>query len=755
MQGAPLANVPCVLVIRDGWGENPHHAHDPFNAVRRAQTPVDDALSGRWPRTLIRTSGEDVGLPIGPSGPVMGNSEVGHQNIGAGRIVDQELMRITRAIRDGRFASNPALRRAFERARHGHRVHIMGLVSDGQVHSDISHLEALLELAAADGVPGDRTFVHAFTDGRDTAPRAGTGYLRRLEPLLARTGARIATISGRYWAMDRDHRWDRIERAWNALLDRGAPHAPSALGALERHYANPPSPSQDGDEFMPPTVIVHEGAIRDGDAVIFLNFRGDRPRELVKAFVLDDAALGALPGGGFARGAVPKGILFVTMAEYEHGLPVEVAFPRAEPMKDILGDWLASHGIAQFRCAETEKFPHVTFFFNDYREEPFRGERREIVPSPRDVATYDLKPQMSAEGVRDAVLARLAADDCEPVIIVNFANGDMVGHTGKLDATVAAIETVDACVGRIMDAALARGGSLIVTADHGNAEQMRDPASGTPHTAHTNYLVPLSVVGERFRGRSLRSDGRLADIAPTLLDMIGMPKPEAMTGRSLLVPPGPDARGTAAIVSSAVEPQCPNPDDPAKAAPADWTAPAAEPPPPRNRLAIIGFTLSMLGFFTCGISGMAGAIISAAALRQKPRAFAIAGVIVGLLQLCILTPITLGLLLPALAKARESARMAKVQLDLMTYQVAIEDMRAKGVVPSDPESIRMRAGAPAGETLPPTDPWGNAWRVSVDAGSGRARIESAGPDGRFDTEDDIRDSRIAPDAGSAEGTGNP
>ncbi len=748
MPQAPLANVPCVLVIRDGWGENPHHAHDPFNAVRRAQTPVDDALAERWPRTLIRTSGEDVGLPVGPGGPVMGNSEVGHQNIGAGRIVDQELMRITRAIRDGRFASNPALRHAFDRARHGHRVHLMGLVSDGQVHSDISHLEALLELAAADGVPGERVFVHAFTDGRDTAPRSGAGYLRRLGPLLTRTGARIASISGRYWAMDRDHRWDRIERAWNALLDRGAPHADSALGALERHYSNPTAPSQDGDEFMPPTVIVPEGAIRSGDAVIFFNFRGDRPRELVKAFVLDDASFRALPGGGFGRGAVPADLVFVTMAEYEHGLPVDVAFPRAEPMRDILGDWLSAHGVAQFRCAETEKFPHVTFFFNDYREDPFEGEVREIVPSPRDVATYDLKPQMSAEGVRDAVLARLAAPDCEPVIIVNFANGDMVGHTGSLDATVSAIETVDACVGRIIDATLARGGSLIITADHGNAEQMRDPDSGSPHTAHTNYLVPLSIVGERFRGRTLRADGRLADIAPTLLEMIGLPKPDAMTGRSLLAPEGSESRAGIAIVPTGMrQPNSPNSEHPDPPAPADWTAPVIEPRQ-RNRLAVIGFTLSMLGFFTCGISGMAGAIISAAALRQKPRAFAIAGVIVGLAQLCIITPLTLGLLLPALAKARESARTVRVELDLMRYQMAIESMRSGGVVPSDPESVRLRAGAPSDEALPATDPWGNAWRVTVDPVSGYARIESAGRDGTFDTEDDVK-ARVMSDRDDA------
>jgi hypothetical protein len=304
-----------------------------------------------------------------------------------------------------------------------------------------------------------------------------------------------------------------------------------------------------------------------------------------------------------------------------------------------------------------------------------------------------------------------------------------------------------------MDATLARGGSLIITADHGNAEQMRDPDSGSPHTAHTNYLVPLSIVGERFRERELRGDGRLADIAPTLLNMIGLPQPDAMTGRSLLVPVGNAARTGTAIVSATMDQTTPTSGGPGTPGPADFNAPAIEPPQ-RNRLAVIGFTLSMLGFVTCGIAGMAGAIISAAALRQKPRTLAIAGVIVGLLQLCILTPLMLGLLLPALAKARENARAIKVELDLMRYQMAIESMRSGGVVPSDPESIRMRAGAPADEALPATDPWGNAWRVTIDPESGHARIESAGRDGIFDSEDDVH-ARASPGRDEPKGTQSP
>ncbi|MGA0286164.1 MAG: 2,3-bisphosphoglycerate-independent phosphoglycerate mutase [Phycisphaerales bacterium] len=536
---------PVVLVIRDGWGENPHPEHDAFNAVRLAQTPVADRLAAEWPTTLIATSGEDVGLPSGASGPVMGNSEVGHQNLGAGRIVDQELMRITNAIRDGGFSQNSVLRSALERSRTGSgRVHLLGLVSDGQVHSDLDHLLALLELAAEMGCPAGRVFVHVITDGRDTAPTSGLEFVGRLERHLEDLGVgAVASVMGRYWAMDRDHRWDRVARAWRCLV--GPPEATeaSAEDAIENAYVHPEQPTQKGDEFVPPTAIVPEdrpemledGRIRDGDAVVFFNFRGDRPRELVKAFVLDDDAWSKVPGGGFERTNRPGDLLFTTFTEYETGLPVEVVFPKPPRMSGILGAVVSDAGRTQFRCAETEKFPHVTFFFNDYREEPFPGERREIVPSPRDVATYDLKPEMSAEGVCRAVLDRIASPDCEDLIVVNFANPDMVGHTGDLAATIEAVEIVDACVGRLVEATLARGGALVVTADHGNAEQMKDPESGRAHTAHTNFTVPLVVVGEAFRDSELRDDGRLADIAPTLLEMMGLPQPPEMTGRSLLI----------------------------------------------------------------------------------------------------------------------------------------------------------------------------------------------------------------------------
>jgi 2,3-bisphosphoglycerate-independent phosphoglycerate mutase len=539
-----LHNLPLVLVIRDGWGRNPHPEHAAFDATRIARTPTADRLERDWPSTLVRTSGEDVGLPVGPDGPVMGNSEVGHQNIGAGRIVDQEVMRITRAIRDGRFFANPTLRGAFAHATAtGGRVHILGLASDGQVHSDLSHCLALLDMAKREGFPGDRVFVHAITDGRDTAPRSGLGFLRTLDEHCRTSGVgRVATVVGRFYAMDRDHRWERVQTAYEALVRGVERVAPSAVEALERYYAAPTDASRGGDEFVLPTVIAPADApelprisrIASGDAVIFFNYRGDRPREITKAFVYDDAAWKAVQGGGFDRGERLANLYFATMAEYEEGLPVRVVFERPERMPMILGETLAAAGLAQFRCAETEKYPHVTFFFNDYREEPFPLERRELIASPRDVATYDLKPEMSAAGVRDAVLRRLAAPDCEPVIIVNFANGDMVGHTGKLDAAVRACEVVDACVGAIMDATLARGGSLIVFADHGNCEQMWDPVANCPHTAHTNFDVPLFVVGSAFRGRRLRSGGRLADIAPTALAMIGLEQPAAMTGVSLL-----------------------------------------------------------------------------------------------------------------------------------------------------------------------------------------------------------------------------
>jgi 2,3-bisphosphoglycerate-independent phosphoglycerate mutase len=345
---------------------------------------------------------------------------------------------------------------------------------------------------------------------------------------------------GRFWAMDRDHRWDRVEKAYRCLVGPAVAGPPTADAALTAGYDNPPDPSRHGDEFIEPVAIGPDDAdvaatrIADGDSILFFNFRGDRPREITKVFVLDDGAWSQVERGGFERGRRLERIRFTGMTRYEQGLPIEVIFEKPPKMVDILGETIAKAGLTQFRCAETEKFPHVTFFFNDYREEPFPGEHRTIVPSPTDVATYDLRPEMSALQVRDAVLGRLAADDCERLIVVNFANGDMVGHTGKLDAAITACETVDGCVGAIVDATLARGGALIVTADHGNAEQMFDPEGDCPHTAHTNYDVPLIVVGEPYRDATLRSDGRLADVAPTLLSMLGIPQPDAMTGRCLL-----------------------------------------------------------------------------------------------------------------------------------------------------------------------------------------------------------------------------
>jgi 2,3-bisphosphoglycerate-independent phosphoglycerate mutase len=549
---------PVVLIIRDGWGQNPNPAHDSFNAVKLARTPVDDHLRREWPRTTIITCGEDVGLPRG----TMGNSEVGHQNIGAGRVVDQEVMRITRSIRDGSFFTNVALAGAFEHARsRSSTVHIMGLLSDGLVHSDIEHLFALIDLASRKAFPGDRLFIHVFTDGRDVGPTTGLGYVDRLEARLKASGiGRVASVVGRFYSMDRDHRWERVQRAYEGLTGRSNARgaavaiktARSAREAIERAYAEPLSATQSGDEFVPPTRIVDShgrpiALVGDGDSVIFFNFRGDRPREITKAFVLDDAAWAGVQGGGFERGTRLADLSFCGMTGYEAGLPMTaVAFHKPPKMAGILGELVSRAGLTQFRCAETEKFPHVTFFFNDYREEPFPGERRLLCPSPKDVATYDLKPEMSAAAVCEGVIARLniadrgtsaasvANDRCEDLIVVNFANPDMVGHTGNLPAAIKAVETVDACVGRIIEAALACGGSLVITADHGNAEQMWNPDLNCPHTAHTVYDVPLSVVGKGVRGRPLRSGGRLADVAPTVLDLMEQSLSAEMTGVSLL-----------------------------------------------------------------------------------------------------------------------------------------------------------------------------------------------------------------------------
>ena len=535
-------NPPTLLIIRDGWGHNPHADHDAFNAVKLARTPVADQLFEHFPSTYIRTSGEDVGLPNGADGPVMGNSEVGHQNIGAGRIVDQELMRITRSIRSGAFFKEAALDEAFAHVEaNGKTVHLVGLISDGQVHSDLEHLLALIQCAKKRGLPSHRLRVHAITDGRDTPPQSGQGFLATLEDALNDAGySPVASVMGRFWAMDRDHRWERVERAYRCLVGEDINRTDTAKNAVINAYERPEDPTLKGDEFIPPTSIgmtdedARAGRIQDGDSVIFFNFRGDRPREITRAFVLEDDEWAKVQGGGFTRTRKLKDLKFTGLTRYEKNLPIEVVFEKPEGMPSILGETVCDVGLSQFRCAETEKFPHVTFFFNDYREEPFDREHRSIVPSPKDVTTYDLKPEMSAHGVRDAVLNRIHAKDCESLLIVNFANGDMVGHTGSLPATITACETVDQCVGDLLNAMDERGGSTLVTADHGNAEQMWNPVADCPHTAHTNYQVPLHIAGEAFRGATLRDGGRLADLAPTLLNMMALEKPEIMHGNSLL-----------------------------------------------------------------------------------------------------------------------------------------------------------------------------------------------------------------------------
>lgn len=529
---------PVVIIIRDGWGANPFPQWNHANAVFLARKPVDDHLMANYPHVLIKTCGVDVGLPS----EVMGNSEVGHQNIGAGRIVEQEIMRITGRILDGSFLSNPALCGAFKfAAQRGGRVHIMGLCSDGRVHSDLDHLTGLLEMSQRVGFAGDRVFIHAFTDGRDTAPDGGLGFVAGIEKKCQSLGINpVASVVGRYYAMDRDNRWDRVEKAYRLLTMGEGSRFESAEAALRHYYAHPADSSRYGDEFVVPSVTRASGlqpaCIQDGDSVIFFNYRGDRPRELTKSFVLNefpyqDAASGRKQG--FDRGK-KLDIYYATMTAYETGLPVHVAFDKPPRMADILGSYLADRGMRQFRCAETEKYPHVTFFFNDYRDEPFPGEARTMIPSPRDITTYDQKPEMSAIEVTDTVIDRLRTHP-DDLMIINYANGDMVGHTGKLDAAIRAVETVDQCVGRVVEAVRAKGGALIVTADHGNCEQMIDPITGNPHTAHTTYDVEMIVVADDRRGTAMQTGGRLADIAPTALALLGLPQPPAMTGRSLLL----------------------------------------------------------------------------------------------------------------------------------------------------------------------------------------------------------------------------
>jgi 2,3-bisphosphoglycerate-independent phosphoglycerate mutase len=517
---------PCVIIVRDGWGKNPDPKWNSANAVYLAKHPVADRIMAEYPTTLIHTSGFDVGLPEG----TMGNSEVGHQNIGAGRIVDQESVAITKQVLSGQFYGNAVINEAVSSAieKKG-SVHLFGIVSDAGVHGLLEHLYACLELCRRRGL--DRVFLHAFTDGRDTSPSSGIKYIRQIAAKMQQLGVgKVATVSGRYWAMDRDNRWQRVEKAYRAIVAGEGPKFTTAEEAVQNYYDHPTQPNLAGDEFITPSVICDDGktpraVVRDGDSIIFYNYRGDRPREITKAFVLPDFK-------GFDRG--PRlDLFFCTMTAYEQGLPVHVAYPKPPKMVKILGEYISSLGLKQFRCAETEKFPHVTFFFNDYREEPFPGEDRQIVPSPKDVATYDQKPEMSAAGVCDEVVKRIDSGLYD-LLVVNFANGDMVGHTGVLAAAIKAVEVVDECVGRILNALKKQNGSAIVLADHGNCEQMIDPATGGPHTAHTTYDVELIVVDDQFKGRKLREGGRLADVAPTALQMMGLAQPKEMSGKSLI-----------------------------------------------------------------------------------------------------------------------------------------------------------------------------------------------------------------------------
>jgi len=515
-----LKNKPFALIIRDGWGHNPNPAEDKYNAIKCGRTPVDDMLMAEYPNCLIHTSGKDVGLPEG----TMGNSEVGHQNIGAGRIVPQESVRISRAIREGSFFDNGEFLNLIEfiKSNNG-RMHVMGLCSDIGVHSLLDHLYGLLELGKRHGIKD--IFIHAFTDGRDSPPDSGAGYIAEIEKKAREIGAgKIATVTGRFYAMDRDSRWERVQRAYECMVLGKGLKAASAAEAVAKSYEREVT-----DEFIEPTCIVNDenepvATIRDGDGVIFFNFRGDRPREITRAFVQPEFK-------DFVRTTKPN-IYYVCMTEYDATIPAPVAFPKPPKMKNILGAYWSSLGLKQFRCAETEKYAHVTFFFNDYTEKPFSGEDRQIVPSPR-VKTYDLKPEMSAYEVTDVVLERLESNKYD-VVVVNLANPDMVGHTGILSAAIKAAEAVDECVGRILDKVKSMGGSAIITADHGNFEKMINGSPDNPHTAHTIGDVPLIIFDERYKNRKLRDGGRLADVGPTLLAMMEVAQPEEMTGKSLL-----------------------------------------------------------------------------------------------------------------------------------------------------------------------------------------------------------------------------
>jgi 2,3-bisphosphoglycerate-independent phosphoglycerate mutase len=506
------------IVIMDGFGLRSEKSG---NAIVPENIPNVSRLMKEYPFESIGASGMDVGLPDGQ----MGNSEVGHTNIGAGRVVYQELTRITKEIRDGSFFQNPALLGAVKNAlEKGTKLHLIGLVSDGGVHSHIDHLEGLLELCRRKGL--DRVFVHCLMDGRDTPPTSGKGYLEDLERRMAKVGAgRIASVVGRYWGMDRDNRWERVKRAWDAIAEGQGLTASSGPEAMQISYDK-----DETDEFVQPTVITDPGGkplatVEGRDSIIFFNFRPDRAREITRAFIEPGFDKFERPGGY-------RPVHYVTMTQYDATFQnIEIAF-FPQSLDNVFGKVLADKNLTQLRIAETEKYAHVTFFFNGGVEEPFPGEDRALIPSPK-VATYDLKPEMSAYEVAEEAVKRVASNKYD-VMILNFANCDMVGHTGVFDAAWKAVHTVDECVGKVIAAVLATGGAAIVTADHGNAEMMVDPETGEPFTAHTTNPVPFILVDEGRKGAKLRGGGRLCDIVPTLMDVMGMEKPGEMTGESLI-----------------------------------------------------------------------------------------------------------------------------------------------------------------------------------------------------------------------------
>ena len=532
---------PLILTILDGWG---YRAETKANAIALARKPTYDRLLREYPNTLIHTSGPFVGLPEGQ----MGNSEVGHLNMGAGRIVHMDITRIDLMIQNGEFFSHPVLLDAMKHARTGERrLHLFGLLSDGGVHSQQAHLYALLKMAKQNGL--DRVFVHAFMDGRDTLPTNGAGYLEQLEQKIREYNCgKIATVSGRYYAMDRDRRWERIAKAYNAMV----------FGDAEGgKYADPVQGMKDSynrgvtDEFVIPFVCDDPknpgsaaGTIRDEDSCICFNYRADRVRQITRTLARNSGlnAQGGsdLPGAAdldatIPRDRLPKNLHYVCMTQYDKNFSLPVVIP-AESMANILANVMGGMNMRNLRVAETEKYAHVTYFFNGGVEQPFPGEERVMVQSPK-VATYDLKPEMSAAGIADAVV-KATEDGTFDVMIVNFANADMVGHSGQIEPTVKAVEVVDACLGRIEAAVRAKGGAMLITADHGNAEMMIDPATGGPHTAHTTNPVPFIVIAENAKQFTLNPNGSLRDISPTLLGMLGVDEPKEMTGADLRVPKG-------------------------------------------------------------------------------------------------------------------------------------------------------------------------------------------------------------------------